>query len=313
MAKAIVRSGAAQALAVKSVGDAGTVTGEKPVFDPTVPIPITHSAIYGDSGTGKSTMAATWPKVPGKPMLVLAFDPPDKMSPYLEQGTDVVRLEEEYYAQLGIKADSVLNEHGEEIVRVEYYMDPDPYVPRAMDQIESRLAGFEDEAQNWSTVVADSMTFYQYAGVRRAQSRLGFPATDPSQIFKPGSGWDGRQPFNIAKMDVERLLMSGMMWWGTNTVAIFHTSESSDKEDFGGEAVRGLLTIGKLQKNLPAGFSEIYRLYVTRGSSGHVHKAQTRHDGLWAATSIVAKAANPCEPTFEGIWAGYTQRKSKKA
>lgn len=267
-------------------------------------LPITHTAIYGDSGTGKSTMAATYPKAPDRPMLVLAFDPADKMTPYYEQGEKVVEVEDEFYANLGIKARSVLDGNGQEIVRVECYIDPDPYAPRAMDQIETRLAAFESEAPTWSTVVIDSMTFYQYAALRRAQARMNF---DPAQMFQKGSQIDSRQWYMIAKMDIERVLKSGMMWWETNTVAVFHTSE--DKEEFGSEVVRGLLTVGKLQKELPAGFSEMYRLYVVRSKDGFTHWAQTRNDGLWAGTSLVAKAPNPCVPTYQGIWEGYVKRK----
>lgn len=42
-----------------------------------------HCLVYGDSGAGKSTFAATFPK----PMLVFLFDPPDKARPYLRQGS----------------------------------------------------------------------------------------------------------------------------------------------------------------------------------------------------------------------------------
>ena len=267
-------------------------------------VPYSHTALYGDSGVGKSSMAATYPKSPERPMLVLMFDPPDKATPYIEQGASCRWVEEEYYTSLGIKAHSVLNQEGQEVVRVEYYTDPDPYTPRAMDQIEARLASFETEAPSWATVVIDSMTFYQFAALRRAQARMNF---DPSQMFQKGAQIDSRQWYMIAKMDIERVLKSGMMWWETNTIAVFHTSE--DKEEFGSEVVRGLLTVGKLQKELPAGFSEMYRLYVVRSKEGYKHWAQTRNDGLWAATSLMAKAPNPCEPTYQGVWMEYAKRK----
>ena len=52
-------------------------------------LPNTKLLLYGDSGTGKSTFASTYSeaaKVVGKPLLILGFDPPSKLTPYRDIG-----------------------------------------------------------------------------------------------------------------------------------------------------------------------------------------------------------------------------------
>ena len=49
----------------------------------------THTIAYGDSGVGKSTFAATYPK----PMLVFAWDPHGKDLPYQKGAQSVGELQ----------------------------------------------------------------------------------------------------------------------------------------------------------------------------------------------------------------------------
>jgi len=256
---------------------------------------------------------------------VCAFDPPNKMSPFRDHELvyDVVPCENPefaaYYASLGIDAEDCYDEDGHLLFRIEYYTDPDPDNPVAADRFERRMAGFYTQAANWFAVVFDSMTFYQLASIRRAQKRAAFSI---DKMFAKGEGIDMRQWYAIAKMDIDRALRAQMLWWKTNAVAIHHTSESGDKDEFADTTVRGILTIGKLMKELPPGFDEMYRMCINqrekvRDGAGvetadFVRYLQTRHDNVWAANSVTAKAPNPCEPDYRALWQHWQARKEAK-
>ena len=48
---------------------------------------------------------------------------------------------------------------------------------------------------------------------------------------------------------MERFVKSQGLWWDTNLVDIYHTSE--DKSEFADTLVRGILAVGKLKDELP--------------------------------------------------------------
>lgn len=257
-------------------------------------IPAHTCCIYGDSGTGKSTLAAKYPHTPERPQLVLAFDPPSKAHPYKE-GLEVVPVtDDEFYNAQGILVEDCYLD-GQMVRRVEHYVDPDVAQPRAVANVEARLAQFYREASQWSSVVFDSMSFYQYGALRRAKYQFPMPAGK-----EQGSNlaW-----YNQVKEDVNRLVRSQAVWWPTTAIFIFHTSE--DKAEFASETVRGILAVGKLPGELPSGFSEMYHLSVQRVGDQYIHRAKTKHDGLWAATSIIAHAPSPCECDFRALWGNY--------
>lgn len=301
-------------------------------------LPKTKCLLYGDSGTGKSTFAATYAEVAaelGMPILVLAFDPPSKMSPYkdhpLVYGVEPVDEESaRYYAGFGltdksgnvtpgsgIHAEDVLDQKGNLLFRVEYYVEPDVDNPRAANQVEARLAGFYKEAPNWYAVIFDSMTFYQNAALQRVKKRMEFSI---DKMFAKGEGVDMRQWYAVAKMDIDRMIRQQMLWWPTNGVAIHHTSE--DKSEFADTTVRGILTIGKLLAELPPGFDEMYKVCLNqrekirdeagKETADYKRYLQTRHDTVWAATSVTAKAPNPCEPNYRALWRNWQAMKEAK-
>lgn len=272
-------------------------------------LPFIHLLLYGDSGSGKTTFAATFAALAqaiGKPMLVLALDPPGKMAPYREVG--IVRPVSDaefsiYYRDAEIMAEDICDENGKLLIRVEYYLDPDPENPVAANQLEARLTGFEHQATEWSTVVFDSMTYFMHGSLRRAAKNN---PTKAGQIID--LTW-----YSQLKADVERTLKSQAVWWLTNVVAIFHTNQ--EKAEFADTLVRGILATGKLPSELPPGFDEIYRVKLVMGQkSGEDYRRvlQTRHDTIWAATSVTAKAPNPCEPHFENIWQNYVEARTAK-
>lgn len=287
-------------------------------------LPNTKLLLYGDSGTGKSTFTATYSsaaRIVQLPMLVLAFDPPSKMTPYRDVGFDSIPVQDEamrqWYEASGIEAEDVVDAEGRLLIRIECYVDPDPENPVAADTLEARLAGFYTDAPNWYAVVFDSMTFYQNASIRRAQKRLNFSI---DKMFAKGEGVDMRQWSGIAKMDIQRTLLHQALWWKTNVVAIHHTSE--EKTEFADTVVRGISTVGKLKSDMPPGFDEMYRVKLNmkerirdaagRETEDYKRILQTRHDSLWAATSVTAKAPNPCEPHYLALWQNWLAKMEGK-
>lgn len=266
--------------------------------------PNLHLLLYGESGSGKSTMWATLIKYYAthfnEPSLMMMFDPWDKATPYTDLGT-VQRNDDKFYEDLGIEVDDVLDEKGNLIVRVEYYADPDPNAKPAdlaISKFERRVVGFEQECRNWASVGMDSMTYFQRG------SLLKWKALNPLESVKQQTNisWYG----GVAE-DAGSAVMSRAAWWRTNVGVICHIDESKDDlADFG--VVRSVALAGKLSKRAPAGFGEVYRMRVVMQKDKvgeYKRELQTRADTSWVANSLVAKAPNPCEPTYEALWANW--------
>lgn len=264
-----------------------------------------HLLCYGESGSGKSTFWATLIKYYAEnfnePSLMLMFDPWDKSTPYKDLG-EVHRIDWDteqgaFYKQLGLEVDDVVDEKGNLIVRIEYYSDPDPENPTAIANFERRMVGFEKECRNWASVGMDSMTYFQRA------SLLKWKKLNPLESVKQQTNisWYG----GVAE-DAGSAVMSRAAWWRTNVGVICHIDESKDDlADFG--VVRSVALAGKLSKRAPAGFGEVYRMRVVVGKGGGTYKRelQTQADTSWVANSLVAKAPNPCEPTYKALWANW--------
>jgi len=259
--------------------------------------PDIHLLLYGESGSGKSTFWSTMIRYYStnfnEPSLILSFDPWDKATPYLELGT-VQKCEEQYYKTIGLEVDDVVDAKGNLIVRVEYYADPDPDNPTAISLFEKRMVGFEKECRNWASVGMDSMTYFQRA------SLLKWKKLNPLESVKQQTNisWYG----GVAE-DAGAAVMSRAAWWRTNVGVICHIDEAKDDlADFG--VVRSVALAGKLSKRAPAGFGEVYRMRVVVSGKGEQYKRelQTQADTQWVANSLVAKAPNPCAPSYEALW-----------
>lgn len=263
--------------------------------------PYIHVLNYGESGSGKTTFLASFPK----PLLILGFDPYDKMSPIVRLGKKRV-LEssvQNFYTQLGIEAAEIEDTNGDLIARIEYFVDPDPLRPNAMDAFEARMVGFAQEASNWGTVGIDSLTFLMRASMVRAQFNK------PMKLYAPGT--DTRQWYGMVKFDIESVLMSRAPWWNTNVVIACHTKE--DKDEFAEGILRGIRAPGTLSKDGPAGFGETYRSFVekikdpTTNKLERKYKLQTRSDNMWFANSVVCQAPDPCDAHYEALWDNFKE------
>ncbi|RLI53210.1 MAG: hypothetical protein DRP09_16255 [Candidatus Thorarchaeota archaeon] len=240
-----------------------------------------HVLAYSDTGGGKSTFAATFPK----PMLVLFFDPLGKDQPYLADASEVGELVD---TPFGMMRDV---KHAGGITRLEYYHDHDPYNPSAYSFFLQRMGLFDQEKDYWRTVVLDSITFMELTARKYHQYALNPTAKD------------GRQWYAGSKELLEEMLMMRFAGLKLNVVTLAHVDES--KDELHGEIVRNPAAPGKLSKRLGAAYGEHYRLYTVRGDMGEIkYVMQTTNDGLYAAQTQI-KAPNPCYPHYDSIWENY--------
>jgi hypothetical protein len=247
---------------------------------------------YGESGSRKSSFAATFPK----PLLVLGFDPPDKMTPYTRLGRREIFHDQGFYDQVGIGVTDVIDKvSGEHLVRVEHYGDPDPANPTAYQRFTARVPHLAAEAPSWGTVVLDSITFVQYAHLRWNE-----------RVLNPGYK-DPRLWYGDLKREMVTQLMSRFVWLEANVVVIAHVSDK--KDEFAEGTLRGVNAVGTLGSELPAGYGETYHAVVVRDkdTKEFIYRLQTRSDNLWYSASQI-QAPNPCELDYEKLWVEYDKQ-----
>lgn len=282
--------------------------------------PNLHCLLYGEGAAGKSTFVAEYIKriwdSHGLPGLVLGFDPPGKMWPYFELGAsygpptdpEVVA----YYANWNIAVTDVWDEEGRLVCRVEHYAEEENVNlataagmqanPKAWANFNARLTYFGAEAANWGVVAVDSMTGLIYANMCLQR------AVKPMVAFEKGT--DTRQWYAMATDDVEGFMKSRLPWWNSNVFVICHVAE--DKEEFAEGTLRGVGLIGRLKKNAVQCYEEMWRMKVVPDTSRpgeYLRLLQTRSDSLWTATSLIAKASNPCLPNYDAVWEAYRRKK----
>ena len=250
------------------------------------PRPFAHAIAYGDSGGGKSTFAATWPK----PMVVFFFDPFGKEMPYLKRGQsgDLETYEDGTpFRRVYSKKDAE-----REIIRIEHYVDPEPEQPEAYTRFRNRMRGFQHEYAEWKTAVVDSVTFMELAARKFSQYVTKKTSKEPRQWFADSTD------------AIEEMLMMRFGSLPMNVVVCAHMSE--EKDELHGTFVRNPSAPGRMSKRMPAGYSELYRCYVGREANGEdFYALQTRGNTMYNSSSQV-DAPDPCVPNYAALWENWT-------
>lgn len=245
-----------------------------------------HWLLYGDSGSGKSTSAATWPT----PQLVLAFDPYGKELPYKKRHAAGTRRIEAHTNEAGTNIEYILEADDSVVCQIEHFIDEDPRKPAAYSRFLTRMDRFKDEFESWQhgTIILDSVTFMELAARKWAQYALNPSTKEPRQWFASSTDM------------LEEMLMLRFGSLPMNVVVVAHIDE--DKDEVNGEIIRHPSAPGRMRKRSPAGYSELYRQFVYRDDEGkRVHAWQTRNDGRWnCATQF--DVPDPCEPTYDALW-----------
>lgn len=261
--------------------------------------PYIHTLLYGDPGTGKSTMAATFPK----PMLVFQFDHNQKEMPYRKGGKDG-ELESYEIATGKGSIDIVYRDviHPEGLTRIEYYNRTDNIEnPTAFSNFRTRMGVLHEEYGTWKTIVVDSITFMELQA-RKLEEKVLNPLPAGVSLYTKGGGGDQRMWFAGATSALEELLCVRLAGLEMNVVVIAHIDK--DKNMISGEIVQVPFAPGRLSSRslLSAAFAEQYRLYTERDGDGNrIYLAQTTNrDGFSAATQI--EASDPSWPHYEKLW-----------
>lgn len=246
-----------------------------------------HFLIYGDSGAGKSTSAATFPT----PQLVFSWDPYGKEQPYKKRWLAEGGRIEVGTTPDGIEVEYVLDAQGTLQVQIEHFIDADPRKPSVYSAFLKRMDQFgKDELQEWKngTVIVDSVTFMELAARKWAQYQLNANSKEPRQWYASSTEM------------LEEMLMIRFGRLVMNVVVVAHIDE--DKDEINGEIIRNPSMPGRMRKRSPAGYSEVYRQYVVRDDKGRrVHLWQTRNDGRWNC-STQWEVPDPCVPAWGELW-----------
>jgi hypothetical protein len=284
--------------------------------------PNLHCLLYGEGAAGKSTFIAGYARRlwedHGLPSLIMGFDPPGKMYPYYDLGVDSGPSVDPdvlaFYGNWGIPVTDVWDAQGNVVARIEHYAEPENVNlanaagvqanPRSWANFNARLTHFGQEAPNWGLVALDSMTGLIYANMCLQR------ALKPMVAFERGT--DTRQWYAMATDDVEGLLKSRLPWWATTVFVVCHVAGDKDKEEYAEGTLRGVSLVGRLNKNAVQCYEEMWRLKVIPNihEPGTFERVlQTRSDTIFTATSLIAKAPNPCAPDYDTLWGPYRRRK----
>lgn len=243
-----------------------------------------HVLVYGESGSGKSTFAATFPK----PMRVLMWDPLGKDTPFVKLG----RAQDPVKEKGENRWRSILHPKKDvEIARIDYFHNTKLTSPDAYEHYQARILEVEKEVakEKIATVVFDSITFAELAARKLHQYRLNATARDPRQFFAGSTDL------------LEEALMITLGGFPCNLVVIAHVDE--DKDEVAGTFVRNPMAPGRLRKRLSSGYQELYRQYVYRDEGGErTYGLQTKADDRFNAASQIG-APDPCYPSYKALWA----------
>lgn len=200
--------------------------------------------LYGNSGTGKTCAACSWPT----PMLYLDFD-------------SKVDSAASFYA------DDKERLSGIEVVDLSAKMDQDP-IEEMMKIIDKELIPQQKSGQmKYKTLVIDSLTTFSSAVLSHiVKTNPGIKRVQTKQGFQPGM-----QDFGILKRELTKLI-PGILSLPLNVVMLAHIKV--DRDEVTGELIRGPHMDGSFAADLPIYFKEVYRTFVENKK----YVAQTQSD-----------------------------------
>jgi len=262
--------------------------------------PPLHVLLYGETGAGKSSFAATFPK----PMLVICFDPLGKHMPYLKAGDP----KEMKSYEIPINEDESITIPYQDVrcpdgtIRVEFYHDMDIDAPTSFSNYRIRMARLQYELVQWKTLVTDSVTFMELCA-RKLDEKILNPLPEGVSRYSKGSGHDARQWYGASTDALEEMLCIRYAGLPINVVVLAHTNK---KKTFSqGDQVQGAFAPGRLYERslLSAAYQEQYRCYTDEGN----YLIQTGNRGGFVGTTQI-DAHDPSHPFYDNLWYHWDQR-----
>lgn len=277
-----------------------------------------HLLLFSESGTGKSTFAATMIASPpqmkdDRPVLVQLFDAADKGTPYrmrgdavtvdasgpvprelVTKGGKLVAVIERWHEREGRGSGGVTMKGGEKVKTGRYTRQGENY-EKYLERMRDFVAECEDGA--WWGVILDSTTFLEHA----MRSYL-------TGVMKVA---DNMMIWNQATDELERFLLATFPDLPITTIVIAHAVPEKDIDYVDGKKkrVRGVAgdvpyearLPGRLAADIFATFGEIYRCYYDKKSNDFY--VQTRRDGVWRCASQLG-VSNPLgpQPNFRDVY-----------
>ena len=257
--------------------------------------------VYADPGRMKSTFAATFPK----PMLVLATDPMDKLSPYRRRGIIAASQKPDPGKGVYVPTEYILStiEEDKVAIQIEHYVDRTAFVPdstSAWEQLQDRMIDLyvEDDQQKWATIVLDSLSSLEYVIRSHYQNK-------ENPVSKEGNEQDQRQWYRKSAEGIEQVCYA-LSWMNANVVVLAHVRAEKDAQR--DTIIWTPEAPGVRNRRIPSVFGEIYTIHVDPSAYDQEGQVpcflQTRPDGKYVATTQI-NAPDDCDPFYHAIWRNY--------
>ena len=256
--------------------------------------PPVHTIIYGDPTGGKTTCLTTYPK----PMLVFFFDAMGKDGPYLKWArrvgaTIVDEVAVDSSGQQTVPRRVMTAPNGDSIT-IEYYNDLNPE-SWAWYHFEDRISKRYFLDEGYVTVGVDSITFMELAARMYQKFVVNPKSKEPRQWFAGSTD------------SLEYTLLVQLNALPCNVVVLAHID--SDKDELHGVMIRNPAAPGRLTSRnlLSAGYSELYRAYVQKGTGPGEERAfllQTMPDSRFNCATQIG-APDPSWQDYESLWDGW--------
>ena len=248
--------------------------------------PPLHLLLMGESGVGKDSFAATWPK----PMLVWHLDGYGQEMPYMKGAISVSEIQQYQLGASGLMIPyrDIVRPDG--FVRIEYYSSDNPEMPNAVAMLTARMSYFASEVSQWCTLAVGSL------------SSISLEARLYEQFVLNPQYKDPRKWFGAATDCLERLIAL-QKGFPINVVMMCHVARQMDEVD--GAMLYTPDLPGRLSYGAARYFNEMYRMYVAKLPDGKTQRSlQTDNDGKYQAKTHI-DAPSPCWPTYDSLWANW--------
>lgn len=246
-----------------------------------------HILIGSDSGTGKSTFAASMLQEHNdKPVLIQAFDPTGRLNAYrkradrterklskhgvpvelLYKGDKLIGVMERWHEHNGRGSGGMTMKGGAKVKTSQFDLPATRF-----EQYLERMKYIFDEQAKWFGIIIDSVTYMELCIRSYLQNHM--RVLDNKMLW--GQATDEMERFMLYLLpDIEITLM---------VLAHVENFITDDEEKGGGRF--NIRAPGRLRKDLFSAFGEVYRCYSSRKDGEATYYLQTSESKYWRCRS----------------------------